>query len=80
MIFAYRNVTTGHTTLIRAADWWDANSSLGRIALSENEPLGALAPVLARTARHMCFADKEAFKAWRAEAWSLYARYAAPTA
>lgn len=74
MIFAYRNITTGHTTLVRAADWWEANCALG-FTLCENERLGVLAPVLASTARHMRFQNKEAFKAWRAEAWALYVKH-----
>ena len=74
MIFAFRNVTTGKTTLIRATDWRDANSALG-FMLCENEPLGCIAPVLSSMARHMRFPNKEAFKAWRAEAWKLVVKY-----
>lgn len=79
MIFAYRITATGETTLIRAADWLGADSYLGAWRMGY-EPLGALAPALASTARHMRFQNKEAFKAWRAEAWNLYVKYAAPSA
>ena len=83
MIFAYRITSTGETTLVRAADWLGADSYLRQgfwAGRTKYEPLGAIAPALASAAHCMRFQNKEAFKAWRAEAWSLYVKYAAPTA
>ena len=74
MIFAYRNVNDGTTHLIRASDWWDANSALG-FMFPEMERLGCIAPALAPAARHIRFRDEETFKAWRNAAWELYLKH-----